>query len=85
MQQETWWVAFWHDWRRLNTYMRVVAIVALSVKLHRVYFRHDPDPWLLRPAHFARWFPQPRPLPSARPVPYLRRPEPATHTSSRTP
>jgi hypothetical protein len=57
MQRETWWAAFWHDSRRPNTYMMVVAVVALSFKVHRVYFRHDPDPCLLHPRNFARWMP----------------------------
>jgi hypothetical protein len=56
--------------------MMVVAVVALSFKVHRVYVRHETDPWLLRPAHFARWFPQPRPFAPARPVPHIRRPVP---------
>jgi hypothetical protein len=34
--------------------MLVVAVVALSFKVHRVYFRHDPDPWLLHRRYFAR-------------------------------
>jgi hypothetical protein len=76
MQRESWWVAFWHDWRRLNTYMMVVAVVALSFKVHRVYFRNDRDPWILHPRYFARWTAPPRPLAPARPMPYIRRPEP---------
>jgi hypothetical protein len=48
------WAAFWHDWRRLNTYMMVVAVVALSLKVHRVYCRHDHDPWMLHPTYFWR-------------------------------
>jgi hypothetical protein len=73
MRRETWWDAFWHDSRRLNTYMMVVTVVALSFKAHRVYCRHDPDPWMLHPRYFARWFSRPRPAYPARPVPHLRR------------
>jgi hypothetical protein len=75
-RRETSWGAFWHDWRRLNTYMMVVAIVALSFKVHRVYFLRDPDPWLLRSRHFSGWIVPPRPHFPARPVPHIRRPGP---------
>jgi hypothetical protein len=68
--------------RRPNTYMMVVAIVALSLKVHRVYFRHDPDPWLLRPTHFARRFRQPRRSIPARPAPDIGRPEPRKRYSA---
>jgi hypothetical protein len=82
MHRETWWAAFWQDWRRLNTYLMIVAIVALSLKLHRVYFDNDPDLWLIRPAHFARWTAPTRPLPPARPMPCIRRPEPPKRYSA---
>jgi hypothetical protein len=54
----------------------LVAVVALSFKLHRVYFRHDPDPWLRRPRHFSRWVAPRPPLNPARPIPYISRPVP---------
>jgi hypothetical protein len=49
--------------------MLVVAIVALSFKVYRVYFLRDPDPWLLQPGHFSRWMQPPPPLFPGRPVP----------------
>jgi hypothetical protein len=73
---ESWWAAFWYDWRRLSTYMMVVAVVALSFKVHRVYVRNDRDPWVLHPRYFARWAAPPRPLHPGRLVPLIRRPEP---------
>jgi hypothetical protein len=73
MQWDSWWAAFWYDWRRLNTHMLVVVVVALSCKVHRVYFRHDPDPWLLHPRHFTRRTAPPPPLPPSRPTPYIGR------------
>jgi hypothetical protein len=76
MKRQTWWAAFWYDWRRLNTYMMVVAIVALSLKVHRVYFLRDPDPWRLRSRHVSGRIVPPRPHFPARPVPHIRRPEP---------
>jgi hypothetical protein len=75
-RRETWWASFWCDWRRLNTYMMIVAVVALSFEVHKIYVLHEPDPWLLRPTHFARWLPRPRPFLPARPAPYISRPGP---------
>jgi hypothetical protein len=66
-RRETWWASFWHDWRRLNTYMMVVAVVALSLKVRWVYFLRDPDPWLLHPRYFSRWIP-PQSMRVRRPV-----------------
>jgi hypothetical protein len=72
--RETGWGSFWHDCRRLNVHVMAVLIVALSFKVYRVYFLHDPDPWLLHPRYFARWTAPPRPLPPLRPAPYIHRP-----------
>ena len=47
--QETGWAAFWRDCRRLNTHLMAVLIVALSFKVYRVYFLHDPDPCVKLP------------------------------------
>jgi hypothetical protein len=82
MKRQTWWAAFWYDWRRLNTHMPVVAVVALSFKVHWVYFGHEPDPLLHQATHFWRRMPPPRPLSPPRPMRHTRRPEPRkSHTA----
>jgi hypothetical protein len=73
---EKWREAWARDIRRTAAYLMLVAIVALSFKVHRVYFLRDPDPWLLRPRHFSRRMSPPPPPFRGRPVPYIKRIEP---------